>query len=206
MWSLDHVFVMTSPDAPEAAALEAGGFSIGGRAEHKGQGTANCWFPFANAYLELLYATDEAELRAPLVQPTGLYERSRWRTIGGSPVGVCLRGDGELPVPTWEYAAAYLPPGKSIPIAFENAGPRAPMRFFNTNTTPGRAPGGEKRSITAVRIQTPVIPSWWDPSRRLADFLCIEPGARHSVVIELDGAMAGRELRAGDDSPLSIRW
>lgn len=208
MWHLDHVFVMTPPGAPHAGTLGAHGFAPGGSAEHRGQGTANCWFPFANAYLELLYPTDDALLRSAPVLPTGLWERSRWKTSGASPFGICLRGEGHggAPVPTWEYHAPFLPRGAFIPIAVDPAGPRAPVLFFNTSPAPGRALAAGGRRISTVRIESPVVPGWLDAITGVAPFLQIAPGPRHAMTIDLNGAASGCELSLGDDAPLSIRW
>ncbi len=55
---LDHVFVCTARDAPEAERLRALGLVEGTSNVHHGQGTANRRFFFANAMLELLWVHD----------------------------------------------------------------------------------------------------------------------------------------------------
>jgi len=69
---LDHVFVCTALDAPEADLLVAFGLAEGTLNTHPGQGTANCRFYFRNALLELGWTRDEREARSPLVAPTRL--------------------------------------------------------------------------------------------------------------------------------------
>jgi hypothetical protein len=69
---LDHVFVCTPLDAPEADLLVAFGLAEGMLNTHLGQGTANRRFYFRSALLALGWARDEREARSPLVAPTRL--------------------------------------------------------------------------------------------------------------------------------------
>jgi len=48
-FAIDHVFVMCSPGAPEAAALIRAGLTEGSANTHPGQGTANRRFFFRDA-------------------------------------------------------------------------------------------------------------------------------------------------------------
>jgi hypothetical protein len=145
--ALDHVFVLCAQGAPEAARLIALGLVEGSPNTHPGQGTACRRFFFANAYLELLFVTDETEARAEPARATRLFERWSRRRTGTSPFGIVLRpadraaesasdlppggkrlGDdapategaaagSAPPFPTWSYRAPYLPPGFSIEVA-----------------------------------------------------------------------------------------
>jgi hypothetical protein len=82
---------MCAAGAPEAARLLALGLAEGEPSMHPGQGTACRRFFFANAYLELLFVTDEAEARSDPARSTRLYERWSRRGSGASPFGVVLR-------------------------------------------------------------------------------------------------------------------
>jgi hypothetical protein len=98
--------------APEADGLLARGFVEGPPNRHPGQGTACRRFPFANAYLELLWVEDEAEARSESVQPLRLWERWAGRETGACPFGVALRPtrpDAEPPFPTFEYWPSFFP-------------------------------------------------------------------------------------------------
>ena len=131
---LDHVFVFVTPGAPEAAAL---GLCESYRRRHPGQGTANVCYCFDNAYLELLWVTDRAELTAPAVARTRLAERADWRRTGASPFGIALRGpdpDTPLPFESWDYAAPFLPAGMAIPVAVASDDPRQPFLFRSPGT------------------------------------------------------------------------
>ena len=129
---LDHVFVATTADeAPGAiGALEAFGLQCGGRWVHRGQGTANACFFFQNAYLELLWLHDAREARSPAVAPLALDERLRWRETGACPFGVGVRGEADVPVETWSYAAPYAG-GMVMPIVTPPSTPREPLVFFS---------------------------------------------------------------------------
>ncbi len=192
MWELDHVFVMTPRGGDRGEELASRGFVESGRREHVGQGTANRCFMFRNAYLELLYPTDEAALGSPLVRPTRLLERARWRESGVSPFGVCLRGQGgqgEPPVPTWAYRPPYLPPGGSIPIAEDAAG--GPLLFFSSRPGPPAVAQVNPWRLARVRIESPALPPWVEVMRSTAPFVEVTRAAGHSMTIELeDGTLA----------------
>jgi hypothetical protein len=60
-FELDHVFICTTPGAPEAGLLKACGLTEGPGNVHPGQGGANRRFFFHNAMLELLWVHDPAQ-------------------------------------------------------------------------------------------------------------------------------------------------
>lgn len=135
---LDHLFFCIAPDGPEPAALEALGLRESFRRDHPGQGTANLCYCFDNAYLELLWLTDEAQARAPAIARTRLTERANWRSTGASPFGIALRGgaaEPPLPIAHWDYQPPYLPDGQSIAVAVFSDKPTQPLVF----RSPGRA-------------------------------------------------------------------
>src|SRR4051794_29900522 len=109
---LDHFFVCTAPDGPEAERLIELGLIEGTPNRHPGQGTANRRFFFGNAFLELFWVVDPVEAQSSLVRRTGLWERWSRRGQGASPFGVGFRpvpGIGSaVPFPAWEYRPPYL--------------------------------------------------------------------------------------------------
>jgi len=116
----DHAFICCAHGAPEADALLRLGLREGSGNTHPGQGTANRRFFFANAYLELLWISDEGEATSPLTLPTQLRERCSLRSSRASPFGILFRPGAEpnpVPFPTWSYRPHYLPPGASIETA-----------------------------------------------------------------------------------------
>lgn len=122
---LHHLFCFVAPDPPDPPGL-APTF----RRAHPGQGTANVCYMFGDAYLELLWETDRAEITAPDVARTRLAERARWRETGACPFGLCVTTDGPPPFRTWDYAPPFLPPGMSIPVATLSEDPLQPFVFL----------------------------------------------------------------------------
>jgi len=98
MLSVDHVFICCSPGAPEARALLELGLVEGSGNRHPGQGTANRRFFFSNAYLELLWVSNEEEARSPEAQDTRLWQRWLERNQAACPFGILFRTD-ESPLP-----------------------------------------------------------------------------------------------------------
>jgi hypothetical protein len=110
---LDHLFVCTDPDAPEAEKLIQFGLREGPPNQHPGQGTACRRFAFSNAMIELFWVSDAIDAQNPTTSRASLWERWSGRKGNASPFGICLRPvnaqDTEPPFPAWEYRPAYLP-------------------------------------------------------------------------------------------------
>jgi hypothetical protein len=118
MLAVDHAFVCCSKDAPEARALLELGLVEGSGNRHPGQGTANRRFFFSNAYLELLWVSNEDEARSPETRDTRLWQRWSQRSGATCPFGILFRTDeSPLPFATWSYKPRYLPAGTSIEFA-----------------------------------------------------------------------------------------
>ncbi len=143
---LDHVFVLVEPDAPEAARLAPLAESF--RRRHEGQGTANVCYCFDNAYLELLWAVDSAELADPAVSRTRLGDRARWKKNGASPFGIAVRHHGPLPFATWTYRPPMLPDG--IAVAIDSDDPRQPFVFRSPGDAWKEAPRQDEAGLVAI--------------------------------------------------------
>ena len=129
---IDHLVVVVKPGAPEKAILERAGLVESYRRAHPGQGTSNVCYCFDNAYLELAWEVDRAELTSPAIRRTGLAERASWRTSGAAPFGIALRTvppEGSIPFETWDYRAPFLPSGMVILVAVSSDDPRQPLLF-----------------------------------------------------------------------------
>jgi hypothetical protein len=120
--SLDHVFICTAINAPEAEALVAFGLIEGSSNVHPGQGTANRRFFFEGGFIELLWVANPLEAQSELTAPTRLWDR--W--IGSvsnqvSPFGIGFSSTSEVAAPppfeSWAYHPRYLPADKSILFA-----------------------------------------------------------------------------------------
>lgn len=196
---LDHLVVCTSDRAEALEALIAAGLSPGPRRVHHGQGTANDCFYFRNAYIELLWMNDEAEIRSPAVKPLCLWERIHWRQTGACPFGVAFRpmeGFELAQHETWPYQAAYLPAGQSIPILSPRDAANEALVFLSMNPLPPSSYGDEASAHLIHRGQSRRI-------TRLALAAAGEIGANAPasggrdgrfvphMVLELDGGLAG---------------
>lgn len=150
---IDHIFMFVEPDGPELAALQQWGLHETYRRQHPGQGTANACFAFDNLFVELLWVTDEAEIRSSVVQRTRLWERSQWRALGTCPFGLAFRGDmAALGVSTWTYRPPYLagvlPPETGIAVATDSDDPMQPMLFaFPGSTAPRHWPASRQGQL-----------------------------------------------------------
>ncbi len=132
---LCHLFLFVAPQAPEAQVLNDLGLKESYRRAHPGQGTANICYCFDNAFLELLWVTDRAEITSSGIQRSGLAERADWRSNGANPFGIAVRSSNPPPFQTWPYKPPYVPEGHSIPVARSSDRPEQPLVFVS----PGNA-------------------------------------------------------------------
>lgn len=224
MVELDHVFVCTARDAPEADLLVAFGLLEGTPNTHPGQGTANRRFYFRNAMLELVWVEHEDETRSPIVAPTNLWERWRYRETGYSPFGICLRpvasGNAPrtaLPFETWPYRPPYLPPGMHIDVA-TGTSDGEPLLFAAPISRRPDAVAAERRQpldhpvgvaeITGLRItlpkSTPTSPAVRALQREGP--ISFDIGEDHLAQFEFDHAAQGRSADFRPALPLRFRW
>lgn len=131
---LDHVFICTDVDAPEAAeVLTSLGLVEGSASTHPGQGTANRRYFFRNVMLELLWIQDPAAAQSELTRPTYLWERWSERQQV-CPFGIGWRPRGEtvesLPFATWSYHPLYLPAPLVIEVGTNISQLKEPMLFY----------------------------------------------------------------------------
>lgn len=205
--NLCHVFVFVEDRAAALSALSACGLVENFRRNHPGQGTANVAACFDNAYLELLWPEDAAELVSTAVARTRLSERSRWRENGACPFGIGLRG--RLPFPFWDYRPPFLPEGLSIPVALASDDPRQPFLFRSPGDArpdawPDGMAGARQQAaglaeITAMRLDLPVGSS--PAVRALAEsgFLTLGAAVAPRMVLTISRADGGQRRLALPD-------
>lgn len=127
---LDHLFVFVERDfagSADHASLRRLGLNVEFGRVHAGQGTANRLALFPEHSLEFLWLADRGEAER---NPLRLDRRADWRSHGGDPFGVCLRGhlDAELRERWfWPYRLAGML--DVIWIARVSDDPRWPMLF-----------------------------------------------------------------------------
>ena len=217
---IDHIFIATQVNAPEAELLKAFGLIEGTQNQHLGQGTANRRFFFANAFLELLWITDASEAQAERVKPTHLYERLSQQDPNISPFGICFRPtmqtDPAIPFPYWNYQPNYLPPHLSIPMAMNNPLTEplwfvlpfgaAPSTFSAEKRQPLEHVLGFKE-LTSVRVTQPIeAKSIAAQQANQIAGLKIEQGEEHLLEVGFDGEQAGLSHDFRPSLPLIIKW
>jgi hypothetical protein len=217
---LDHVFLMAAVGAPEADRLVSLGLTEGSGNVHPGQGTTNRRFFFRNAMLELLWVSDEPEVRSDLIAPTALWERSQWRRTGASPFGIGLRStDGTAlapPFPTWSYRPPYLPTGVEILMA-RTASLDEPMLFaLPFGRRPDAYPLEQREPIehaigvheitgvrvTLVRGEAPA-PLQAAEQLGIASFI---RGSEHLMELSFDRGVRGESADFRPELPLVLHW
>jgi hypothetical protein len=107
---LDHVFICTTVNAPEAEALVAFGLIEGSSNVHPGQGTANRRFFFEGGFIELLWVINPLEAQNELTSPTRLWDR--WAANANkqiSPFGIGFSAIGDVPLPAPFESRVYHP-------------------------------------------------------------------------------------------------
>ncbi len=119
---LDHVFLFV-PDRASAEQLFA---TAGLRATfsrvHPGRGTTNLCAFLDDMFIELLWLDGSQPSQA--THDLGLIDRARGQ---GLPLGLAWRGTFSLP--TFGYAAPFLPAGKTLSVAEASRDPRVPLLF-----------------------------------------------------------------------------
>ena len=222
---LDHMFICTAVDAPEADQLVAFGLTEGAPNYHPGQGTACHRFFFRNAMLELLWVHDESEARSRLIAPARLWERWHYRSTGYSPFGLCLRPSTQhaglqpvLPFATWEYRPPYLPSGLHIDVASETSNGE-PMLFATPfSGRPDTKLPTEHRQllvhprgmgdITAVHITLPRGGPVSHAVRAVHQTSSVSfgGGSEHLAEVEFDHGGQGQSADFRPTLPLRFRW
>lgn len=132
---LDHIFIWVKPNAPEAAILEEIGIKrTPNTSEHRGQGTASNFFFFENAYLELIWISDE-NVAQQSRERTGIDWRSRanWQQTGASPFGIGLHRTSptlDLSLFPIEHWAEWMQPDTLIHFAESAPNIQEPLYFI----------------------------------------------------------------------------
>ena len=195
---LDHLFLFVANRERAEAMMAEAGLRVNYARAHPGQGTSNLCACLDDVFLELLWL-DGSPVSAES-ERIGLGARGRGE---GSPIGVSWRGGAD--VVTEPYAAPFLPPGVTIPVARASLDPALPFAF----RTPGGAlpiertdglPGERQRPDWATLARCEVtVPR---PERAAA---MLAPFERLSVVAGAPGLRA--TLRSPDGTATrEIAW
>ncbi|WP_298611455.1 hypothetical protein [uncultured Thiothrix sp.] len=217
---LDHIFIATTANAPEAELLKDFGLTEGTANQHLGQGTANRRFFFQNVFIELLYLTDEQAVQSEIVRGTHLYERLTQQDLSISPFGICLRPQQGIQYQAmfscWDYQPPYLPAHLSIPMASDNPLTEplwfvlpfgiAPVLAPTDKRQPLQHPKGFQQ-LTKLRITQPTAPiSMTAQQVKRMEGLQIQRGDEHVLELSFDHEQAGLSYDFRPHLPLVIRW
>ncbi|WP_170347626.1 VOC family protein [Ruegeria atlantica] len=107
---LDHIFLFVKDEATARDMMEHAGLRVNYSRTHPGQGTRNLCACLDDMYFELLWL--DGSPVADASEAIGLGKRGRG---DGSPFGLTWRGGADIDC--IDYAAPFLPPGITIPVA-----------------------------------------------------------------------------------------
>jgi hypothetical protein len=216
---LDHIFLLVSVGAPEADLLSALGLTEGQPNRHPGQGTACRRFFFANAYLELLWVEDPAEVQGEVARPLRFFERWSQRAGGACPFGLVFRlGQEAVPFSAWEYRPPYLPPPQGFHMGVNSDCVEEPLLVcFQGGRRPDARPAQSRqplehqaglREVTALRIHSPRT-AFQSAALRAAvqtGTFALLPGPTHLAEIGFDGEHKGKRADLRPAMPIVLCW
>lgn len=219
-WELDHFFICTAIDAPEAAHLIEFGFREGPANVHPGQGTACRRFFFHNAMLELLWVNDGLEAKSELTRPTKLWERWSERESNACPFGICFRptsDNASPPIPTWAYRPIFLPESMHIDMATNTERFSEPMMFFSPlgmkrTKSPLKSEQMDHpcalRKITRLEMTNPIGEGFSTELQTAINLGLLKLRAENGYLMEIgfDNEIQGQRMDFRPDLPLVIFW
>jgi len=223
-FEIDHIFILTSKDAPEAQLLIDFGFTEGPNRVHKGQGTANRCFYFDNVALELLWVYDENDAQNTITLPTTLWDRWQHRLHSTSAFGLCLRcsnkNNNTAPFKSWKYKPDLFPGDMYVSIADSVTLLSEPFIFFSPM---GHRPdegdyANEQvrqhkigfRELTSIVLNTlPADTSDAFQSLLEHEIIAVNSNLNNKIELHFDGAKSGNSLdftKFSPGIPLVIKW
>lgn len=224
---LDHIFIFTQHAEQVASALQSFGLSEGTANVHPGQGTACRRFFFQNAYIELAWVINIAEIKNPVIERTKLWERSQHSLTHFCPFGLCFRTNQQPEQAVdlifedgWRYHSSYLPEGQFANIASNEDFPAEPMLFEMPffGLAPKDYPLEKKQSLThATGFHQLTKVSFTLPAP-INDFsmafrkvlqegaIQVSVGETYSATLEFDDGKQGELKDFNPLIPLRITW
>lgn len=208
-YELDHIFILSDPNAPSANKLVDAGITEGAPNIHHGQGTSNRRFFFNNIMIECLWIHDEAETNSEQTKPTHLLPRWQGR-FNTSPFGICFRPLSDEPTPlfpSWDYNPQYLPQGQSIQIANTVNQLEVPFLFYASWI---KAPDNKiahpagMENITSVQVTHPHIELTSPSLDAIQHLVTFQTGKSHLLTVTFDNHRQGKILDCQPNLPLII--
>jgi len=210
---LDHIFIITKPDAPEAERLSALGFNEGDPNTHPGQGTSNRRFFLDNFTIELVFVSDVTEATNGAGNRLGILNRSKSTTA--SPFGIVVRSKDAKTAPnfpSWQYFPDYFPDdwcfyvGENSDQLQEPLCICMPLSLHKRKEVPYQYANPDWQP-TELTIQVPLTGF----SATLQEFasiekITIEPGDSHRMTMKFNDGAAGRSENLQPELPLIVEW
>jgi hypothetical protein len=221
---VDHLFVFTGQPVAAAELLQAFGLTEGSPNVHPSQGTSCRRFFFENAYLELVWISNEADIKSPAVQRTQFWERSQYKDTNFSPFGICFRQPHTkefllLFEESWHYTPPYLSANHYANIADNQHFLSEPMLFEMPffGLKPADYPQEKKQplvhqkgfcKLTKVILTMPAFESISVAFKKVLAESIVEmvPGNSYQATLEFDNGIKGETADFGDILPLSFCW
>ena len=208
--TLDHLFIMTAPNAPAAERLIDLGMVEGNANTHPGQGTANRRFFFETGALELMFLIDNEEAQSGSGRDLRLYERATSENV--SPFGLILRADSERDAdsfPGWWYQPDYFARGQRFVVGETAADLSEPACIVMPPNLPKRPPVDVSpapfRRITNVTVSAPVEKISEALAATIdACAITFETAATHTLTVTFEGSDSSVDLAPG--LPLRLRY
>ncbi len=129
---IHHLFIFTNNIDNLTKELLDFGFKEGSNRIHKGQGTSNRKIYFENFFIELLYISNEEEIKNEICIKSGLNRRAYYERNQASPFGICLYDKNKfnkLFENAYKYKPEYLPNNMSIDVLSFEDKPTLPWTF-----------------------------------------------------------------------------
>lgn len=209
--AIHHFFILVKPDGNEAELLRQAGMIESPGRVHKGQGTQNRLFHFANATLELLWVHDREEACHGPARDLKLYERSE--NPAASPFGLIFcrqteAGDS-MPFPGWHYQPDYFDPPTGFHVADTSVDTKEPLCIYMPfiapgDTGPGRVEGAYQllSNITVTVAGATLSPILQQLNE--TDRLSILPGQAPLLTLTFDAGAQGHRIDFRPTLPLVI--
>lgn len=211
--SLDHIFIITEPDAPVAKRLSTIGLREGNSNTHPGQGTSNRRFFVDGFKVELLFVSDPIEATSGAGNGLGIL--SRYKDTNASPFGIVVRVEDPETTPefpSWQYFPDYFPDHMCFYVGDNSDKLEEPLCICMPPSLPMSKGIPEQYAnpewrFTELIIQVPVAAL----STTLTQFasmknVTIHSGESHRMTLRFNDGVAGKTEDLSPELPLNIEW
>jgi len=212
MLLLDHIFILSSPGAPEADALLNLGLVEGPARAHPGEGSSNRLFFLANTKLEFLFIQDISEAVNGPGKGLKLVERAI--DTNASPFGLVTRWRSEKPTPDypfWEYQPDYFPEPMCFYVGKNSDNFDEPLCICMPPALPAPSapptPNNSDWFLTELELCIPAEYASETLTRYAqCDEVNIKLGEEHRLKLVFNRAEQGQRIDFMPDLPFSIEW